>query len=248
MAPTSDDHKTFIPLENNPEVMTSLAHQLGLSSTLAFHDVYSLTDPDLLALLPRPANALLFVYPCTKHSEAYYAQINEAEPDYDGAGSDEPVMFYRQIIHHACGLIGLLHCVTNGSAADHIHPSSDLEGLIENTRPLQPVARAQYLHDSDMLEEAHSAAAELGDTTAPPLGEDPGHAFIAFVKGKDGHLHELEGRRKGPVDLGELEDDKDVLSEKALSMGPLPFIQREEAAGTGVLRFSCTVLGPAVES
>lgn len=233
--------------ENNPEVMTKLAHTLGLSPALAFQDVYSLTDPDFLALLPRPACALLFIYPCTDLSEAHFAHEHEAEPDYEGSGSEEPVMFYRQTIHHACGLIGLLHCTTNGAAAEHIQTGSDLDKLRKDAMPLRPTERAQFLHDSDMLEKAHAAAADTGDTAAPPLGEDPGHAFIAFVKGKDGHLWELEGRRKGPVDRGHLEDDEDVLSEKALSMGPLPFIKREEAAGSGALNFSCTVLGPSMD-
>ncbi|KIX03396.1 uncharacterized protein Z518_06948 [Rhinocladiella mackenziei CBS 650.93] len=239
--------KTFIPLENNPEVMTQLAHKLGLSPALSFQDAYSLTDPDLVALLPRPASALLFIYPETETSKAFQAKQNEVEPDYDGSGPEEPVMFYRQIIQHACGLIGLLHCITNGAAADFIQEGSDLDKLVQDITPLKPTERAQFLHDSDLLEEAHAAAAQTGDTTAPPLGEDPNHAFIAFVKGKDGRLWELEGSRKGPVDRGQLSDDEDVLSEKALNMGPLPFLKREEVAGNGVLRFSCTVLGPSMD-
>lgn len=55
--------KAFVALENNPTVMSNLAHKLGLSTNLNFHDVYSLTDPDLLAIAPRPAQALLFIYP-----------------------------------------------------------------------------------------------------------------------------------------------------------------------------------------
>ncbi|KAH0839089.1 Ubiquitin carboxyl-terminal hydrolase isozyme L3 [Fonsecaea pedrosoi] len=239
--------KTFIPLENNPEVMTRLAHRLGLSPAFSFHDAYSLTDPDLLAFLPRPASALLFTYPTSATAEAYYNRSNEAEAGYDGSGPGEPVMFYRQTIHHACGLIGLLHCTTNGTAADFIQEGSDLDKLIKDTTPLKPVERAQFLHDSEMLEIAHAAAAQSGDSTAPPLGEDPGHAFIAFVKGKDGHLWELEGRRKGPVDLGVLEEDEDVLSDKALSLGPFPFLKREEEAGSGDVRFSCTVLAPSLD-
>ncbi|EXJ78259.1 ubiquitin carboxyl-terminal hydrolase L3 [Capronia epimyces CBS 606.96] len=240
--------KTYIPLENNPEVMTKLAHKLGLSPTLAFQDVYSLTDQDLIEILPRPAHALLFIYPCTDDSEAFYTRVNEAEPDYQGAGPDEPVMFYHQTIRHACGLIGLLHCITNGPAADLIRPDSDLDTFLKEAMPLRPAERARFLHDSEVIGVAHAAAAQTGDTSAPPLGEDPGHAFIAFVKGKDGHLWELEGRRKGPVDLGELGVDEDVLSDKALNMGPLPFVRREEAAGSGVLRFSCTVLRPSVDA
>lgn len=55
--------KVFVPLENNPDVMSDLAHKLGLSTEHNFHDVYSLTDADLLAIVPRPAQALLFIYP-----------------------------------------------------------------------------------------------------------------------------------------------------------------------------------------
>lgn len=67
------------------------------------------------------------------------------------------------------------------------------------------------------------------------------------MKGTDGHLYELEGRRKGPVDRGALKDDEDLLSEHALSIGVLPFLIREEKANSGVLRFSCTVLAPNAE-
>ena len=225
--------------------MTKLAHHLGLSPALSFHDAYSLTDPDLLAIIPRPASALLFTYPGSVSATAHFAKVNEAEPEYAGSGADEPVMFYHQIINNACGLIGLLHCTTNGSAANFIQERSDLDKLVKDTMPLNPVERAQFLHDSDMLEKAHAAAAETGDSTVPPLGEEPDHAFIAFVKGEDGHLWELEGRRKGPVDLGTLAEDEDVLSEKALNLGPLPFMKREEATSSGDFRFSCTVLGPS---
>lgn len=234
------EQKTFVPLENNPEVMTKLAHTLGLSTDLQFHDVYSLTDPDLLAFLPRPAHALLFIYPCTPEADQHYAEENAREAEYDGTGT-EPVLFYRQRITHACGLIGLLHCTTNGHARDHILPNSDLGKLIKDVAPLKPEPRALFLHDSAVLDAAHDAAAHTGDTEAPPRGQCPPQAFIAFVKGSDGHLYELEGRRKGPVDRGQLPEDADVLSSHALEAGPLAFIKREEARG-GNLMFSCTVL------
>ena len=55
--------KTFIPLENNPEVFTELVHKLGVSPKLGFYDVYSLDDLDLLSLIPRPVHALIFISP-----------------------------------------------------------------------------------------------------------------------------------------------------------------------------------------
>jgi ubiquitin carboxyl-terminal hydrolase L3 len=244
--PLEDSHAESCP-ENNPEVMTKLAHNLGLSPALSFHDVYSLTDPDLLAIIPRPASAVLFTYPGTATSDAYTAKANAEQPDYHGSGPDEPVMFYHQIIGHACGLIGMLHCTTNGAARDFIEPGSDLDGLVQGAMPLKVNERAQFLHDSDMLEKAHAAAAESGDSIVPKLGEDPDHAFIAFVKGKDGHLWELEGQRKGPVDLGPLAEDEDALSTKALELGPLAYLKREMGADQVDSRFSCTVLAPSMD-
>ena len=52
-----------IPRNQWPELMTSLLHKLGLSPALQIHDVYSITEPELLAFIRRPALALLLVFP-----------------------------------------------------------------------------------------------------------------------------------------------------------------------------------------
>lgn len=221
--------------------MTKLAHQLGVPTSYKFHDLYSFEDPDLISLVPRPANAILFIYPFHHEASDHRDSEISQQAEYNGKGPNEPVLFFRQSIIHACGLFGLIHCITNGEAADHIDPDSALAQLVSQAIPLGPPERAQLIHDSDFLEKAHAAAAQSGQSTAPPLGEDPGHAFIAFVKGKDGKLYELDGGRKGPVMLGQLSDDEDVLCEKALELGPRPYLKRENL-GFGVLNFSATVM------
>ena len=65
-----------ISAENNPEVMSSLVHKLGLSSGMSWHDVYSIDDPSLLAFVPRPAHALLLVFPT---SAAYQKARHEED-------------------------------------------------------------------------------------------------------------------------------------------------------------------------
>jgi ubiquitin carboxyl-terminal hydrolase L3 len=45
--------------------MNVLAARLGLSNELTFYDVFSLTDPDLISLIPRPVYALLVIIPLT---------------------------------------------------------------------------------------------------------------------------------------------------------------------------------------
>lgn len=227
--------KTFIPLgkpphtpllprtishppENNPSVFTHLAHHLGVSPTLAFYDIYTLTSPQI----PRPAYALIFICPANVYFKARLAEY-ELQDEYQGSGPDEPVIWFKQTIrrtlppfsfssnkkpHHnrfaqptyssiatnpepitdACGLMSLLHAISNGGAKSHIHPSSPLAALLREATPLKTVPRAQLLYDSPALEAAHALAAQLGDTVPPPGEEENGFHFITFLKGEDGHL------------------------------------------------------------
>ncbi|KIW11882.1 hypothetical protein PV08_09155 [Exophiala spinifera] len=237
--------KAFVPLENNPEVMTHLVRQLGLSPTLEFHDVYSLTEPSLLEFLPRPAVALLLVFPVTQNYEKFRVAEDASRPEYAGSGPDEEVVWFKQTIRNACGLIGLLHAVTNGAARDQITPGSDLDTLLQQAIPLKPVERADLLYNSEALESAHATAAAKGDTTAPDAEDTVDLHFVAFVKDKNGELWELDGRRKGPIKRGHLDPQDDVLSEKGQELGVHAFLKREEEAGGGEMRFSVVMLGPS---
>jgi ubiquitin carboxyl-terminal hydrolase L3 len=100
--------------------MTSLVHNLGLSKKLAFHDVYSIDDPDLLAFVPRPAYALLLVFPVNAAYTSARQKEDASKEEYGGKGREEPVVWFKQTIRNACGLIGLLHGVANGGARDFV--------------------------------------------------------------------------------------------------------------------------------
>ena len=110
----------IICAENNPEVMSSLVHKLGLSSELAWHDVYSIDDPSLLAFVPRPAHALLLVFPTSASYEKARHDEDKSLSDYSGTGPDEEVLWFKQTIGNACGLMGLLHAACNGMTRDLI--------------------------------------------------------------------------------------------------------------------------------
>lgn len=119
------ERPAFIPLEANPELMTSLLRKLGLSPALAVHDVYSLTEPDLLAFIPRPALALLLVFPVSATYESARMAEDTGLPVYEGTGQkgeegEEEVLWFRQTIRNACGLMGLLHAVGNGAARGYV--------------------------------------------------------------------------------------------------------------------------------
>lgn len=100
--------------------MSALVHKLGLSPTLSFHDVFSIEDPDLLSFIPRPAAALLLVFPVSKSYEQLRMKEDKDKEEYKGKGEGEPVIWYKQTIRNACGLIGILHAVSNGSSRGSI--------------------------------------------------------------------------------------------------------------------------------
>ncbi|KAL2800064.1 hypothetical protein BJX66DRAFT_292262 [Aspergillus keveii] len=235
--------KAFVPLENNPEVMSHLVHQLGLSPSLGFTDVYSIDDADLLAFVPRPSHALLLVFPVSKTYETSRITEDSSLPEYTGSGPNEPATWFKQTIRNACGLIGLLHAVSNGEARKHVIPGSDLENLLKDAEPLAPIERADLLYESKALESAHADAAKLGDTKAPGAEDDVDLHFVAFVKGADGNLWELDGRRKGPLERGTLAEGEDALSERALDLGVRRFLKVESEGGNPDLRFSLVSLG-----
>lgn len=233
--------KSFIPLENNPEVFTSLVHDLGVSEELGFFDVYNLDEPELLALIPRPALALIFITP----PDMYYAvrkedAIEQASDKltYDKSGADEPVMWFQQTIANACGLIALLHSVSNGEVKKFVKSGSLLDRIVQQAVPLKPEARAAALYDNEELERAHMRAARLGSSVPPPAEEHASLHFLAFVKGKDNHLWELEGAVDGPIDRGELGEGEDLLSERALDLGVRRFLKH----ANGNLQFSIVAL------
>jgi ubiquitin carboxyl-terminal hydrolase L3 len=100
--------------------MSSLVHKLGLSAELSWHDVYSLDDPSLLAFVPRPAHALLLVFPVSTAYEKARTNEDSTLPEYSGTGSKEEVLWFKQTIGNACGLMGIIHATCNGITRDLI--------------------------------------------------------------------------------------------------------------------------------
>ncbi|TLD32938.1 hypothetical protein PspLS_00406 [Pyricularia sp. CBS 133598] len=234
--------KTFVPLENNPVVFNDLVHRLGLSPELGFYDVYSIDEPDLLAFVPRPVHALIFIAP----APVYY-RVREhdgsTEITYDKAGEQEPVMWFKQTIGHACGLYSLIHAIANGSARQYVKQDSLIDKLLAEALPLKRAQRADVLYNSKALEEAHMSCIG-GDSIVPEATEPVGYHFITFAKGKDGHLWELEGSWD-PIDRGVLDDSDDMLSEKALELGIRKFVC--ECQATGMIEFSIIALATRPE-
>jgi len=162
--------------------------------------------------------------------------------EYEGCGEGEQVMWFRQTINNACGLYSILHAISNGDSRDFILSDSHLSRLLASCSTLRPMDRALVLENDAELESAYMSVALQGDSKVPENAEDEvDFHYICFVKShKDGHLYEMDGDLKGPVDRGPLGIDEDVLAERGLSV-IREFVKREDD-GSG--NFSLLVLAP----
>lgn len=227
--------------------MNALAHKLGVTQSLSFYDIYSLYDTDMLSFVPRPVYALLATIPMSPAWKANRDAEDAGLPWYSGAGANEPVMWFQQTIIHGCGLIGLLHCVSNGVPGDMIVPGSQLSDFLDKARPLGMTDRAKLLHDDEAMYEASESVARNGDSEVlVPGSEGDINHFVALVKGSDGNLWELEGARKGPLKRGKLGEDEDALSERALDLGIRRLVEMQRREGVD-LPFSCIALAASGE-
>jgi ubiquitin carboxyl-terminal hydrolase L3 len=102
-----------------------------------------------------------------------------------------------------------------------------LSTMLSKCKPLGPNDRAKVLEEDEQLEAAYRSVALCGDTQAPENPEEEvDFHYVCFVKSdRNGHLYELDGDRKGPIDWGPLAPEEDMLSPRALGF-LREFIQR----------------------
>uniref|UniRef100_A0A0A9F0N7 Ubiquitin carboxyl-terminal hydrolase n=1 Tax=Arundo donax TaxID=35708 RepID=A0A0A9F0N7_ARUDO len=191
--------KRWIPLEANPDVMNQFMWGLGVPEGDAqFCDVYGLDD-ELLAVVPQPVLAVLFLYPLTS--------LDEEEKEESGAsgtltagGKDlsKKVYFTKQTVGNACGTVGVIHAVGNATSQIKLVEGSYFEKFYKQTIDMDPVQRAAFLEEDDEMEDAHSVAASAGDTDA---NVDVNEHFVCFSC-VDGELYELDGRKSEPISHG----------------------------------------------
>lgn len=198
-----EDIRLVIPLECDPEIFNGLAQKLGLLPVVGFHDMYSLTDPDLLSFLPQPVYGVMLLFPLGKKYEEYRTQQDSLQETYDNQDSSN-IVWFKQTIGNGCGLYALLHLLCNlppglvvrGLSCDQLMRKVVLEtpGVTQSSHLVEDLAGSIRLDDEFGLQ---------GQTEAPAADSEVDLHFIAFIKGKDNHLYELDGRRNGPIDLGE---------------------------------------------
>lgn len=226
--------QAVIPLESNPEIFTSFAQNLGLSQAYAFHDVYSITDKDLLSFIPRPCQAIIMLFPIT---EAY--EMVKSQEESQRTSTPPNVIWFKQTVKNACGLYALLNSISN-LQDDEYQSSSQIiqfKDVHSDTSQVEKLVA--------QLEKEYTSAATQGETEAPDANEDTTLHFIAFIK-KDGNLYELDGRRNGALDLGKCSDEEsDLVEEEKLAQRFQYYINLADDANK--LNFSLMALAPSFD-
>lgn len=216
---------------------------MGMDTTkFAFHDIYG-TDPDLLAMVPQPVAAVLFLFPLNEAMEKVRAKENASAA---AAASDSGILWFKQTIGNACGTIGLLHALANSSASNAIKPNSPLDTLFKKARATDDAdERAEILVNSKELQSVHEETARMGQSAAPEDLDDVILHFVCFVRSNDGELMELEGSsgRKGPLRRGKkVETQEDLLGKTVEFVKEHYMAQNPEE-----VNFNLIALGPAFD-
>lgn len=238
--------RSVIPLESNPEIFNALSYKLGLSPVLQFHDVYSITDADMLAFLPQPIYAVIMLFPITEGYENHRHRQDAGKPDVYGNESFQDIKWFKQTIGNACGLYALLHILSN-LPSDFIIKNLILkETFLSQLKSTSTTADVSKLVDNlEQNIQLDSNYGNQGQTEAPEADTTVNLHFITFVKGKDNHLYELDGRRKGPVDLGESVADNNILNDQKLIDEVQFFMNNTDEENRN--NFALMAIGPSLD-
>nr|CAG4645683.1 EOG090X0A33 [Lynceus sp. MCZ IZ 141354] len=188
--------KRWVPIESNPEVMNKFLSNVGVPEKWSISDVYGLDD-ELLAMIPNPALALLLLFPLNEKTEAF---LKDEEKKADSTALSH-LYFSGQTIGNACGTIALIHAVSNNLDRITLKEGSCLKKFLDETLELNPQERAVQLEKDDSICAAHDESAQQGQTEAPNRDDEVNLHFVTIIQ-KDGHLYELDGRRKNPINHG----------------------------------------------
>ncbi|CAO3649474.1 unnamed protein product [Mucor hiemalis] len=162
-----------------------------------FVDVYGF-EPELLAMIPQPVQAMIFLFPLTEAYEKFKDE-EEAHLLKCEQSISPDVIFFKQTISNACGMMALLHSVA--SSDDEIVGPGLFSDIIEQAKNLSVDERTELLENSKELASVHADGANEGQTAAPDLSEVINLHFICFIE-VDQHLYELDGRKLFPINHG----------------------------------------------
>ncbi|KAI9494677.1 ubiquitin carboxy-terminal hydrolase L1, isoform CRA_b [Zychaea mexicana] len=189
----------WIRLEGNPEVWNKMIHENGVDKAWCFHDIYGF-DEESLGMIPRPVTAIIFLYPVTDSAKKFRQQ-EKVKLTQQGQDISPKVLYFKQTIGHACGMMALIHALANNKQV--LGPGL-FQDIVTQAEPMTIEERAGLLENCAQLATVHKNAAMSGQTE-PRLDDSDRHYFVAFTE-VDGNLYELDGSKAFPINHGPSSD------------------------------------------
>jgi len=192
--------------------------KLGVAEKWHCVDVYGFDD-DILATVPKPAVAMLLLFPITGKYETH---AKDEAAKHSGQDASAGVYFIKQSIENACGTIAIIHALANNEKNIDLGNGS-FKKFLDSSKSAKPEERAGLLEKDEAMMRAHESSAEEGQTRAPPRDAKVDLHFIAFVN-VNGTLYELDGRKSSPIAHGPTSDGTLLKDAAAICK---KFIERE---------------------
>lgn len=185
-------------LESDPGVFSALIREFGCSGAQV-DELWSL-DPENFENLGEIFGLIfLFKWDGKKETASQGTVVTD---------TDHPELFFaRQLINNACGTQALLSVLFNIAKDKEIDLGEVLKNFLAFVESLDGEMKGLTLSNSEDIRRVHNSFSrqqlfEMEDMN-PKEKEDTYH-FVSFVP-VGGHLWELDGLQRGPIDHGKIE-------------------------------------------
>lgn len=131
----------WVEMESEPAFFNVILSDMGVQG-VRIQEVYGL-DPEMLAILPQPVHALIFLF--------RYRDVDESSK---GTECPDHVWFANQIPDFACATVALLNVVNNIKG---LKMGKELRDFHDFTRDMDPMSRGDALADFDFVRQIHNS-------------------------------------------------------------------------------------------
>jgi ubiquitin carboxyl-terminal hydrolase L3 len=247
-APTVVDKKIFRrlwpALESNPECLTKLLHEIGVSNEWSFCDVVGI-DEEMLGWVPQPCVALILLFPSEEVRQAWARaeedklldDFSNQQPYIRNVGSDAFFIWQESPLGNACGTVAIVHAVANNmSELGLTDRSSPIADFYSQALSSVPKCRGELLQNHAGIHEAHLTCVEVGQTQSLPEDKVDFH-FVCLTRVGD-KLYELDGARKSEGEILHCFTSQSTFLSDAARIVRMRYIE----ACPGILNFSVLAL------